>query len=200
MLTSDDPTAMRIGEVIAASTSELTAQCYQVYEAPPLGRLVRCGENTPAYAIVCEASTQSLDPSRHIIPRGQTVATEADVFATNPQLKRLLYTQFRALIVGFADEQKVLRHYLPSSVPRIYGFVHDCTADEVFQFTQSVDFLPLLLAAPISAPDDVIASFLRQAADVHPNPQEFLITAGKTLAIALTGQLPRLNTILGRLQ
>ncbi len=189
----------RVGEVIEASTSEFTAQCYRLYDAPALGSLVRCGEQTPTYGIVCEATTQSLDPARHTIPRGMDEVDEAGVFSSNPQIERLLYTRFRAVIVGYRDGAAI-RRYLPPDVPRIYSFVGECGAEELRDFSSSTEFIPLLLAAPISAQDDVIAAFLRQASATHPNDHDFLVAAGKTLAIALAGQLPRLSGILGRLR
>ncbi len=189
----------RVGEVIEASTSEFTTQCYRLYDAPALGSLVRCGERTPTYGIVCEATTQSLDPARHTIPRGVNEATEDGIFSSNPQIERLLYTRFRAIIVGHHDGS-VARRYLPPTVPRIYAFVGECDAAEMRDFSNSLEFVPLLLAAPISAQDDVIAAFLRQASATHPDAHDFLVAAGKTLATALAGQLPRLSGILGRLQ
>ena len=49
------------------------------------------------------------------------------------------------------------------------------------------------------APDDVIAAFLRLAGRCHPEPEGFLVDAGKKLAVLLAGQLQRLNGILRRL-
>lgn len=188
----------RVGEVIEASTTEFTTQCYRLFHAPPLGSLVRCGEDAPTYGIVCETTTQSLDPARHTIPRGTNETTESGVYSSNPQLERLLYTRFRSIIVGHRSGSGI-RHYLPPNAPRMYAFVRECSTDELSEFSSLHDFLNILLAAPISTQDDVIASFLRQASAAHPNPDSYLISAGKSLAAALNGHIPRLNAILGRL-
>ena len=44
--------------------------------------------------------------------------------------------------------------------------------------------------------DYVIAAFLRQASAAHPDAREYLVGAGKALAVALRGHLPRLSRIL----
>lgn len=189
----------RIGEVVEASTSEFTAQCYRLYNAPAIGRLVLCSEAIPTYGIVCEATTQSIDPGRAAIPRGMHADTEADVLSGNPQIERLLYTKFRAIIVGFHDRNAV-RRYPPLSAPRIYSFVRECNASELAEFSISHEFLALLLNAPMNAQDHVVASFLRHASEAHSDSHEYLVSAGKSLAGALSGQLPRLSGILRSLE
>ena len=191
----------RVGEVVEAATSEFTAQCYALYDAPPLGSLVRCGEGAAALGIVCEASTQSLDPGRHALPRGEAEMREAGVFRSNPQLERLLYTRFRAIIVGYRGDDGAIRRYLPPDAPRLYSFVSRCDADELAEFSRPpLEFMPMLLAAQVIAQDDVIASFLRQASEAHPDRHGYLVSAGKSLATALAGQTHRLGDILRRLQ
>ena len=189
----------RIGEVIEASTTEFTAQCYRLYEAPAVGSLVLCSEQTPVYGIVCEAITQSIDPGRAAIPRGMDAERESDVFGMNPQIERLLHTKFRAVIAGHREGHLVLRSP-PLSPPRMYSFVRECDSAEIAEFSGSHEFLVTLLNAPVNAGDHVIASFLRQASATHADPHEYLVGAGKSLATSLTGQLQRLSGILRSLE
>lgn len=189
----------RIGEVIAASTSEFTAQCYRLYEAPAIGSLVLCGEQTQTYGIVCDATTQSIDPSRAAIPRGMNASTEAEVLCSNPQIERLLHTQFRAIVVGYRNGGNI-RRYPPLNAPRMYSFVRECDATELKEFSGSHEFLATLLNAPMNGPDHVIASFLRHAGAAHADAHEYLVSAGKSLAGSLSGQLPRLSGILRSLE
>ena len=188
----------RLGEVVEASTAGFTTQCYRLYEAPPLGSLVRSGDDTPIYGIVHEVATRSMDPARHPIPRGQDQDTEEAVYLSNPQLNRLLLTEFRSIVVGHQSDG-VLRRYVAPLPPRIHSFVYRCPDDELRTFSGALDFMPAILAAPIGAPDDVLACFLRQAAASHPEPERFLVQAGKELAAHLGGQLQRLNNVLRRL-
>ena len=103
-------TNCRIGEVVEASTAEFTAQCYRLYDAPAIGSLVICGEQAQAYGVVCAASTQSIDPGRAAIPRGEYASTEEEVLSSNPQIERLLHTKFRAVIVGYRDAGAIRRY------------------------------------------------------------------------------------------
>ena len=194
-----ESTGYRIGEVVEASTSEFTAQCYRLYDAPAIGSLVLCGEQTPTYGIVCEATTQSIDPGRAAIPRGENAATEEEVINANPQIERLLHTKFRAIIVGHRKEDAI-RRYPPLAAPRMYSFVRVCADVEIAEFSSSHEFLGTLLDAPMDAQDHVVASFLRHASAAHPDAHEYLVSAGKALASALAGQLPRLSGILRSLE
>ena len=61
-------TSSRVGEVVEASTTEFATQCYELYEAPPLGSLVRCGEEPSVLGVVADIATRSMDPSRRPTP------------------------------------------------------------------------------------------------------------------------------------
>ena len=190
----------RVGEVVEASTAEFTAQCYRLYDAPAIGSLVLCGEQTPTYGIVCEATTQSIDPGRAAIPRGLNASTEGEVLSSNPQIERLLHTKFRAIVVGYRDGNAI-RRYPPLNAPRLYSFVRECDALELAEFSSSHEFLATLLNAPMNnGQDHVVASFLRHAGAAHADGHEYLVNAGKSLAGALSGQLPRLSGILRSLE
>jgi len=193
------PPSARVAEVIEGRTGELVAECYRLHQAPPLGSLVKAG-NPAIFGVVCDVATESVDPGRRPLARGQDAADEADIYLQNPQLARLLRTTFRALIVGHR-EGEYLRHYLPPQPPHVHSFVYLCPAEEVREFTQSLDFLSILLFAPERAPvDEIIGACLRQAASAHPDRRQFLVAAGKTLAPLLRGELARLNTILTRIR
>ena len=189
----------RVGEVVAASTTTFTSQCYRLYDAPPLGSLVRGGDDSPIYGIVSEVSTSSMDPARHPIPRGQSEESEEAVYLSNPQLSRLLATEFESVAVGHYVSDGLLRRYPAPLPPRIHSFVYRCGEEEVRTFSESLEFVSTLLASPIGVVDEVLASFLRQAGACHPEPDRFLTEAGRELAVLLGGQIQRLNTVLRRL-
>lgn len=188
----------RLGEVVEASTGDFSVECYELYEAPPLGALVRCSEDGPIYGVVGQVATSSLDPARRPIARGRHENTEEAVYRSNPQLERLLRTEFRALVVGHAVGSRMMRFLAPGP-PRIHAFVYACAGEEVRDFTSSLEFLPLLLSAPIGSPDDIVASFVRQASVYHPEPREFLLEAGREIATLLGRDTQRLNGLLKRL-
>lgn len=191
----------RIAEVVGASTAEFIAQCYELHQAPPLGSLVKTSDvPIEIYGIVCNAETHSIEPGRRPIARGEGEETEDDLFRNHPQLAKLLCTEFTALVVGHkADE--TIHHYLPPRPARIHSFVFPCSPDEVRQFTQSLDFLHLVVDARLpSSADEVLAACLRHASHAHPDRRSFLIQAGKTLTLSLSGEVRRLNAILRRIR
>lgn len=194
------PANGRFGEVIEASTTGFRAQCYELYEAPPLGSLVRTGDESAVYGIVHEVATSSMDPGRHPIARGRDEETEEAVYASNPQLIRLLVTEASLVVVGYRASGEVLRH-LPPLPPRIHSFVHRCAGEELREFAALLELLlPTLLASPvIVAQDDVVAAFLREASSSHPDPQQYLLDAGRELARTLSNDVRRLNNVLKRL-
>ena len=191
--------ASRFGEVVEASTTGFKAQCYELYGAPPLGSLVRAGDDPAVYGIVHEVSTSSMDPARHPIARGRDEESEQSVYSSNPQLSRLLVTEASSVAVGHRSSGEIARH-LPPFPARIHSFGYVCDGGELREFARSLEFLRTLLGSPwIMAPDEVLSAFLVQAGAAHPEPRDYLLRAGRELASALSGDAQRLNGILRRL-
>ncbi len=191
----------RVGEVIEASTTEFVAQCYELYQSPPLGSLVKTGgSSAESYGIVYHATTSSLEPGRRPIARGKDEATEEEIYRSSPQLLKLLRSEFSALVVGHRQGDK-LRHYLPPQPARIHSFVYLCPPPEVKEFSQSFTFFNILLNAslPVSA-GELVAACLRQMSRAHEDPNAFLVAAGKELAILLGGEFKQLKAILERVR
>jgi len=102
----------RVGEVIEASTTDFVAQCYELYELPPLGSLVKTGDSdVELYGVVYQATTTSFEPGRRPIARGKDEASEEAIYQANPQLLKLLKSEFSALVVGHRQGDR-LHHYL----------------------------------------------------------------------------------------
>jgi hypothetical protein len=191
----------RVGEVVEASTTEFIAQCYELYQIPPLGSLVKTRDlPLELYGIVGHATTTSLEPGRRPIARGKNEDNEEAIYRSSPQLNQLLKSEFHVLVVGHRSGDRVY-HYLPPQPARIHSFVYLCPPDEARDFSQSFGFLNILLNAnlPLAA-DELIAAALRQMSQIHPDRHTFLVTAGKELAILLAGQLNRLNAVLWRIK
>ena len=191
----------RVGEVIEASTTDFVAQCYELYQIPPLGSLVKTKDQSlELYGIVCNAATTSLEPGRRPIARGRDEKTEEEIYRTSPQLLKLLKSEFGALVVGHRQDKK-LYHYLPPTPARIHGFVYQCSSQEIKEFGQSFDFLNIIINArlPVS-PEELIAAALRQMSQAYEDPRAFLVAAGKELALRLSGDLNQLKAILGRIK
>ena len=191
----------RVGEVIEASTTDFVAQCYELYQLPPLGSLVKTRDlPVELYGIVYHAATTSIEPGRRPIARGKDEDSEEAIYRSNPQLLKLLRSEFSALVVGHKSDDK-LYHYLPPQPAHIHSFVYLCSPDEVKEFGKSFDFLNMLINAHLPVPiDELIAACLRQMSQVYEDRQAFLVAAGKELAILLSGEFNQLKAILGRIK
>ncbi len=193
--------ADRVGEVIEASTTDFVAQCYELYQSPPLGSLVKTTDlPVELYGIVYYATTASLEPGRRPIARGKDEASEEEIYRSSPQLLKLLRTEFSSLVIGYRENEKLYR-YLPPKPARIHGFVYLCHADEIREFSQSFSFLNILINThlPVSG-EELVAASLRQMSQVHEDPHAFLVAAGKELGTLLSGEFNRLKSILGKIR
>ena len=190
----------RVGEIIEASTTDFVAQCYELYQSPPLGSLVKTKDSSAeSYGIVYHATTSSLEPGRRPIARGKDEATEEEIYRSSPQLLKLFRSEFSALVIGHRQGDK-LHHYLPPQPARIHSFVYLSSPEEVREFSRSLDFLQVLVNAqvPVST-EELMAASLRQMSKVQEDSRAFLVAAGKKLAILLGGEFNRLKAILGRI-
>ena len=187
----------RVGEVVESGSTGFVAQSYRLYGAPHLGALVRSGGPYPAYAVVHDVATRSIDPSRRPSARGEYEASEQDVYRSNPQLEHLLRTDFRAVIVGHVDAG-VTRYHLPPSPSPIYAFVHVCSVEEVAAFSASPSFLRLLAGSGVPALEEVVAAYLRYALPAQGDPQAFLARAGRQLASLFPNDFRMVESILLR--
>lgn len=198
----------KIGEVVESATGDFIAQSYTLHWAPPLGSLVKtcappetsCASDSFIYGVVCYSTTGSLEPGRRPTARGRDLEDEGDVYTQNPQLGRLLSTSFKSLVVGHVEAGR-LCHYLPPRPAKVHAFVYPCSETEVVAFTQTLDFLDLLLGATLTIPsEELVAACLRTAAAAWDDGRAFLVRAGKELAMLLAGDPARLNAILRKIR
>jgi hypothetical protein len=191
----------RVGEVVEASTTDFTAQCYELYQLPPLGSLVKTKDSElELYGVVYQATTTSLEPGRRPIARGKDEESEEAIYHSSPQLEKLLKSEFGALIIGHKVSDKIY-HYLPPRPAHIHSFVHLCSPQEIKNFSLSLGFLNIMLSSNLPLPkDELIAACLRQMSRVHEDSNAFLVAAGKQLAILLSGDFNQLRAILERIR
>ena len=193
--------APRVGEVIEAGTTGFIAQCYELYQSPPLGSLVKARAlSVELYGIVYQTMTASLEPGRRPIARGKNEATEEEIYRSSPQLLQLLRSEFSALVVGHRQDDKLYR-YLPPQPARLHSFVYLCSPAELEEFGQSFDFLNILVNARLPVPvEELVAACLRQVSQVYEDRRAFLVAAGRELSALLGGDFNRLKAILGRIR
>jgi hypothetical protein len=191
----------KIGEIVESGSTEFTAECYELNAIPSLGSLVKVTE--PAleiFGIVCQSSTAGIEPGRRPVARGKDEASEEAVYHSSPQLMKLLRSEFQVLVVGYKLDGKINR-YLPPKPAHIHAFVHICNPAEIKEFSQSFDFLNLLVNNRLQMPaEELLAAALREMSKVQPDSHAFLVAAGKALTAILSGEYHRLKTILARLR
>ncbi|HEY9841792.1 MAG TPA: hypothetical protein V6D23_15125 [Candidatus Obscuribacterales bacterium] len=193
----------RIGEIIAASTAEFTAQVLQSPEldwsqVPPLGSLVRVDSESvkaQVLGIVCHVETTGLDGVHR--PLALNLSRQ-QLREQQPQIFDLLTTRFEALTVGYIEAATYFQYY-PAYPPQIHDFVQLCSDTEISRFTDRLFCLRTLLQHPASS-DEVIAAFLRHSHRARKHQRDFLIAAGRQLSGLLKDNYDRLASILQRLE
>jgi hypothetical protein len=197
----DTEEMQRVGEVIRSATSGFTAQCYELDRFPCLGGLVKTeNSDTQIYGIVFNATTCGIDPGRKPLARGKDEISEEALYKANPQIAKLLKSEFEALVVGYKSDDRVF-HYLPPQPAPIHSFVYLCSTQEVTEFSRSFQFLNTILNSAVTLPqEELIAATLRQMSLVHEDKHAFLVAAGKHLATVLSSDFNRLRTILERIK
>ena len=191
----------KIGEIVESNCTEFTAECYELHAIPPLGSLVKVTAPTiEIFGIVCHSGTASIEPGRHPVARGKDETSEEAVYQSSPQLMKLLRSEFQVLVVGHSIDRKIYQ-YLPSKPAHIHAFVQVCSPEEIKQFSQSFDFLSILVNNRSQIPvEEVMAASLREMSKAQTDPHACLVAGGKALTIILSGEYHRLKTILARLK
>ena len=166
----------KIGEIVESSSTEFTAECYELHEIPSLGSLVKITAPTgDIFGIVYQSGTASIEPGRHPVARGKDETSEEAVYQSSPQLMKLLRSEFQVLVVGHKLDGKIYQ-YLPSKPAHIHAFVHVCSPEEIKQFSQSFDFLNILVNNHLQTPaEELITATLREMSRAQTDPHAFLL-------------------------
>ena len=193
----------RVGEVIESCTNYFVAQCYELYQYPAFGSLVktRGDSNEDIFGVVSNSLTSGIEPGRRPIARGRDEVNEDEIYRANPQLMKLLKSDYKVLVIGFRKNNNIFQ-YLPSKPARIHSFVFSCTPAEIVQFSSSLNFLNILLKSRLDFPvEELVAAVLREMAGVQgDNRHLFLVSAGKELANLLSQDFNQLKAILAGLK
>jgi len=196
--THRDP--LLVGEVVEASTTEFLAQALELDSAPPFGAFVEVATDDAltVYGVVAHVQTAGIDPGSRAIMRGHGDVRDERIYQENPDLPLVLRTTFRALVVGFAQDDSMYQ-FLPPRPPRLHYSVFTCPAHAVRLFTSTgLDYLSAILNAADVAVDELLAANLRATASQQRDGQEFLQLAGRELAQLLRADYARLTGILRR--
>ncbi len=126
---------------------------------------------------------------------------EPDQVAIADQLdNRAVPIEVSVIAVGYRKHGRIFQG-LPPQPPIMLKRILLCDDDEVYAFTQRLDFLRLLFNSRETPVDELTVSCLRLAAQARPEPERepFLLNAGRELARLMGADLVRLEALLGRL-
>ena len=183
-----------VGEVIASTTSQFTAQCPADTEPPALGSFVAVDlPSGQGLAVVSEVRCASADPNRRAMGYG---LQPDELYRQQPQLRELLTTEFDACLVGYAAAG-IWRQWLPPRPPRLHSFVVPAEGDAVQAVTASGDWLRTLVAAELG--DDLLAAAVRAAMASGDGSPETLVEVGRALARLFGDDYDRLRALLRRI-
>lgn len=126
---------------------------------------------------------------------------EPDQVAIADQLEnRAVPIEVGVIAVGYRNGARIF-HGLPPQPPIMLNRILICDDDEVYAFTQRLDFLRLLFNSREVPVDELIVSCLRLATQARPEGERksFLLNAGRELTRLMGADLVRLEALLGRL-
>jgi len=129
-----------------------------------------------------------------------TVQKEQDQVGVADQLYNRTVIEVSVIAVGYRKDGRIFQG-LPPQPPIMLKRILICDDDEVYAFTQRLDFLRLLFNSREMPVDELTVSCLRLAAQARPESERkpFLLNAGRELARLMGADLVRLEALLGRL-
>jgi hypothetical protein len=169
-------------------------------DMPAFGALCRApaqGGRSQVIGLIYEISIEDDDLARQLaasdVPREE--------IRLDQQFVRPIPIEIRALSVGYHDGDGYI-YDLPPQPPNTLADILSLPPDEVRQFTASLDFLPLVLAAPQLPTDSLLAAAFRLAAQARPESERraFMVSAGRECARLLSSDLSRVHNLVRSLQ
>lgn len=199
-VTEESDSTLACGEVIATSTAEFSAQCFDSPTLdfpilPALGSWVKTTDELSGltvYGVVCYGAAAPLDS----IHRAQALGLSLQQLRSEqPQIFAMIKAEFRAAMIGFQSKGELYQH-LPPQPPQLHQAVYTCTGLELVPFAQNPLFLRTILQFGGGSVDAVIAATLRQMYHQQNYDQAWLIQAGRNLNTLLREDYDRLRGIL----
>jgi|TARA_B100000959_G_C14649611_1_gene487797 hypothetical protein len=187
-----------IGEVIESSTTEFTTQCRELYSSPALGSLVVSGSTDLVYGVVSHVTTKSLDPGRRPRVMGEEDDTEDDIYSKNPQISRLLCTEFTSISIGYENHGNIYQ-YMPPYPPKIHALVSKPNSNQINKFVDTFKFVSIMVDSKFPAADETLIAFAREMAACVEEVNDFKISIGREISRLLSADTQRLTNILSRI-
>jgi HAS barrel domain len=192
-----------IAEVIETSTTEFLSQCLSTEELklaamPDFGSFVKARDEETGnqiLAVVYSATTAPIDSVHRARALGLSIE---ELREEQPQIFAMLKTEFKSIVVGYADPLGRYLQYLPPRPPQIHQSVYECPSQEVVAFSEQLDFLRPLLEVAGAPSDALTAATMRNVYAMRQFDREWLVAAGRNLSLILREDYDRLRHILSQ--
>ena len=191
-----------LGRVLRSSTASFTAGCRSLEEEMPVfGALVQAerSDGAAVYGLIYDVRVDDDPFVRQLIAAGDL----SEEYVQDQRQRRQVPVEVNVLVVGGRDRVGQLFQHLPPQPPATLSWVTLCSAQQVRQFSQRLDFLAAVLGAADAPVDELAAAALRQAAAAQGDAAQsrrYLEQAGRELARLLSREPARLNGILQRMR
>ena len=188
-----------IAEIIESSTKSVIVQCYELYQAPKLGTLIKTQDDPSIIGVVYNVFTEPLDPSRRPIARGPFQNDPEKLYEDNPHLSLLFRTQAEIFILGHIDRLKSYKYELPLLPAKIHTGISLLDEKEILAFTSSRTFMELLLEGIDVITDEIFSISIRRISVCHLDPEKFLHDIGIDVAKNFPHDQQKLISLLRKL-
>lgn len=193
---------IRLGRVLRASTGSFCIGC-RTLEAglPRFGALVQAEANDGGvvYGLIYDVRVDDDPFVRQLIAAGDLTAE----YVEDQRQRRQVPVEVNVLVVGGRARDGRVYQHLPPQPPATLSWAEVCSAGDVRQFGQRLDFLSTVLNAADAPADELAAAALRHTAGAQGDPgaaRRYLENAGRELARLLSREPVRLNGILQRMR
>ncbi len=198
----DQRTEPLMGEVVETSLTQYVAQTYKLDEPPPFGGLVRVKDRAglcEIFGVVYSSATGGLDPARRAAARGngQPAISDEQVYTDNPQLSRLLKTEFSVLMLGCLPTGSSRFSYVfPDYPPPLHYSVALCSEASLVNFTRETSYMRTVLETAQVPAEELLAAMLRRATRARGEAgRPFLVESLRYLARQLKQDYDRFKII-----
>jgi hypothetical protein len=193
-------TTVQIGWVLRSSTVGFTVGCRVMQpDTPHFGDLVKVpvSKQISVFGLIYNVQVPDDPAVRQLILVGE-MEPEA---VLDQRENRLVPIEISVLVVGYQQGDRISQG-LPPQPPLSLDSLILCHDDDLRAFTETLEYLRLVLNALQIPADEVLVAHLRRAAQTYPPEirRQFLVKTGRELARLLNFDLVRLSGILQRLK
>jgi hypothetical protein len=190
-----------VGWILRASTVGFAVGCRILQpETPHFGDLVKVplgAEGVNIFGLIYNVEVRDDPAVRQLILAGEI---EPEVVLDQRE-NRLVPIELSVLVVGYQRNGLIVQG-LPPQPPLSLDVMTICDNSEIHNFTETLDYLRLILNSAQIPADELIIANLQRAAMSRPSETRyaFQVKAGKVLARLLHTDLVRLESILKRIK